>query len=157
MILIFDESDDGHKRLCNGLSNSINAPIIRIPPLRERLEDIPSLVKGLMRDFAGEPGDLSPSIIQILVRHNWPGNLAELKKTVRWLTTQNTGMPSETDLISYLGDTFAEAKFTSISQRNRIIQALLLNNLNRTKTAKHLGVTRRTLYNQIKKYTILTE
>lgn len=155
-ILVLDESGVGGGTLPSELDDICKARAVQIPPLRDRIEDIPLLVKGFTAEFKEESGEFSPSIIRTLIRHNWPGNLAELRKTVGWLIEGKKEQCSEDDLISYLRDSVAEAGPASISQRDRIIQALLLNNLNRTKTADHLGVTRKTLYNQIKKFKILT-
>ncbi|WP_371229294.1 phosphoenolpyruvate hydrolase family protein [Roseovarius sp. 2305UL8-3] len=142
--------------LPNALLKENDNQLVEIPPLRDRLEDIPLLAKSFTAEIGADEADLQPDIVRMLIRHNWPGNLAELQKAVTWMMIAKNGNCSEPELVSYLGggETVTEGK--RISQRDRIVQALLLNNLNRTKTAEHLGVTRKTLYNQIKKYNIIT-
>jgi DNA-binding NtrC family response regulator len=64
----------------------LNDAVIRLPPLRERLEDIPDLVRHFMRQFRGEVGVSKPTItedaIKLLQRHAWPGNVRELKNVI---------------------------------------------------------------------------
>lgn len=56
---------------------------VRVPPLRERREDIPALTEHLLRRLAGSSGyDLDSAAIEILVRHPWPGNIRELYHTL---------------------------------------------------------------------------
>jgi len=56
---------------------------ITIPPLRERLEDLPALVDHLMRRIARESTfSIEPEAIAILQRHDWPGNVRELYHTL---------------------------------------------------------------------------
>ena len=56
---------------------------IRIPPLRERREDIPALTEHLLRRLAGSSGyDLDSSALEVLTRHLWPGNIRELYHTL---------------------------------------------------------------------------
>ncbi len=152
-ILVLGEEIHSQPR---ALVNDSKNQVIHVPPLRDRIEDIPLLVKSFATEIGTDASELPSAIVPTLIRHNWPGNLAELERTVAWLMTDRKGTCSEAELISYLGGGQTSTENTSISQRDRIIQALLLNNLNRTKTAEHLGVTRKTLYNQIKKYNILT-
>jgi transcriptional regulator of acetoin/glycerol metabolism len=114
------------------------------------------LVKNMISEMTDSPKELPPSIIRILVRHNWPGNLKELQQAVKWLVEQKDASFSDSKLIRHLGAGTRTVGSMTISQRDRVVQALLLNNLSRTKTAEYLGITRKTLYNQIKKYNILT-
>ncbi|MBN1394657.1 MAG: sigma-54-dependent Fis family transcriptional regulator [Pirellulales bacterium] len=52
---------------------------IDVPPLRERLDDVPMLSEHLLKRFAKDgPGQLEPSAVEILKRHDWPGNVREL-------------------------------------------------------------------------------
>lgn len=66
---------------------------VRLPPLRERKEDIPQLVARFIKDFSAAHGRPTPPLaeaeVQALLSHDWPGNVRELKNTVEralWLT-----------------------------------------------------------------------
>ena len=156
MILVLAKHPNGEAVLVDGLTEiALKDPII-VPPLRDRIEDIPLLAKDMASEFDRGTSGIPISIVRTLIRHNWPGNLDELKLAVEWLVKDRKMGASEADLIAYLGGGNPLAGRAAISQRDRIVQALLLNNLNRTKTAEHLGITRKTLYNQIKKYNILS-
>jgi predicted TIM-barrel enzyme/DNA-binding NtrC family response regulator len=155
-VLIVGNDHETNGVLARNLLVIVRKRAIEVPPLRDRIEDIPVLVKNMISELTEGPQELSPSIARILVRHNWPGNLKELRRVVKWLVEQNDMSISDTQLIRYLGAGPPAAGSMTISQRDRVVQALLLNNLNRTKTADYLGITRKTLYNQIKKYNILT-
>lgn len=61
---------------------------LRIPPLRQRLEDIPALTRHLLAQIAGEkPYEIEDEAVEMLSRHNWPGNVRELHHTLEraWL------------------------------------------------------------------------
>jgi DNA-binding NtrC family response regulator len=65
----------------------LNVFPIRVPPLRERREDIPELVRHFTARFAAEEGKtglrgVSAPAIQVLTRHNWPGNVRQLENAV---------------------------------------------------------------------------
>src|SRR5205807_4317916 len=59
---------------------------IRLPPLRERLEDIPLLAQAFVREFAAENGKkvsgFTPDAMELLLRYSWPGNVRELRTSV---------------------------------------------------------------------------
>jgi DNA-binding NtrC family response regulator len=56
---------------------------IRLPPLRERLDDVPLLAEHFQRELGGAPGaELSPSLIEELLAHDWPGNVRELRNRI---------------------------------------------------------------------------
>jgi serine/threonine-protein kinase PknK len=65
----------------------LNVLPIRLPPLRERREDVPALVQRILQDLARESGRsrirISPEAMQVLMRHVWPGNVRELLNEVR--------------------------------------------------------------------------
>ena len=55
---------------------------IRIPPLRERRDDILPLAAGFLREFAGAAAELTREAIEALRRHEWPGNVRELRNVL---------------------------------------------------------------------------
>jgi DNA-binding NtrC family response regulator len=75
------------KRLREDLFYRLSACIIRVPPLRERLEDIPDLVRHCLSRFGAEAGVAAPSIeveaVDFLQRQSWPGNVRELENVVQ--------------------------------------------------------------------------
>ncbi len=72
----------------------LNAFTLRIPPLRERREEIPLLLKHFMQQFSDkydcEPAECSQQLVRACIRHSWPGNLRELGNFVkRFLVLQD--------------------------------------------------------------------
>src|SRR5213083_3072819 len=149
----------------------LNVVRITMPPLRERKEDIPILVRGFLRHFckANEKPllDLSPDAMDALLTYNWPGNVRELRTAIEHGVVMATG-PKVTvrDLpiavrqaagtVSPRGISAAKAFEEKSSpldlhqtERRLITQALATTNGNVTAAAKKLGISRRTLHRKI--------
>jgi len=89
------------------LYHRLNVVTIRIPPLRERSEDIPELVAHFLARFAAELGMerpvLSDEALQAMKRHPWPGNVRELEHGMHRAVIFTRGFPIQTgDLASIL-------------------------------------------------------
>lgn len=153
-----------------------------MPPLRERKEDIPYLVKRFLeeagKEFNRQIEGFSPEAMKTLLDYQWPGNVRELKNTVRRAvllaesgTITQTYLISDTapepcpmlDSLSEKLDVLEELKKGSslheIGQkeidnieRNIIRQALSLTGSNKSKAAKMLKIDRVTLYARLNKY-----
>jgi nitrogen regulation protein NR(I) len=76
-----------HKQFREDLYYRLSVVVIQLPPLRQRKEDVPELVKYFLRKYAAELGVADPSIhaeaMDFLQAQNWPGNVRELENTVR--------------------------------------------------------------------------
>jgi DNA-binding NtrC family response regulator len=76
-----------NKRLREDLYYRLNAFTLQIPPLRERKEEIPILLKHFMsrmsEEYARAPLPLSPMMLQACLDHTWPGNLRELNNFIK--------------------------------------------------------------------------
>jgi DNA-binding NtrC family response regulator len=153
----------------------LNVLPIRLPPLRDRKEDIPLLVEH----FAGEDGMPIPDVLETFDAYDWPGNVRELKHCVeRMIALRSEGALRMADMPSALQNfvrgneihTLArsledppEVEFTrsfsphpviSIpdSEKQAISAALAATNGERAKTAKLLKISRTTLYRRMKEY-----
>jgi DNA-binding NtrC family response regulator len=75
------------KRFREDLYYRLNGFTIKMPPLRERIEEIPVLAQHFMRKVAAkyecDPLPISPALMQSLTNHTWPGNLRELENTIK--------------------------------------------------------------------------
>jgi DNA-binding NtrC family response regulator len=75
------------KQFREDLYYRLNVVVITIPPLRQRKEDIPALVRYFLSKYGPELGNASPSIhaegMQFLQSHSWPGNVRELENVIR--------------------------------------------------------------------------
>lgn len=82
---LFEEIEKGH--FLSALYYRLNVLTIEVPPLRERKEDIPLLVKGILAGLSAElqlaePPEVDPVNIAELCRHAWPGNVRELRNVL---------------------------------------------------------------------------
>jgi len=147
----------------------LNVVPIHIPPLRERKDDLIPLVGYFLKKFIGKYlkkiNNVSPEIMATFSNYDWPGNIRELENVLERMV-----LMSETDTltldqlpaeirgaISTVEASTLKEKVDTISQmteRQMIIDALNKTNQNRTKAAKLLGISRRTLQNKIKEYSL---
>jgi DNA-binding NtrC family response regulator len=141
----------------------LNVIGIHIPPLRERREDIPVLVRHFIdrisRELHRDVEDVSDDGLRILIDHSWPGNVREMENAVeraivttrsRVLTGEDFGFlrPAET-----ASPWAAPEGMTLQEVENRTIAATLeKTHGNIREAASLLGVDRSTLYDRIKKY-----
>ena len=149
----------------------LNVVRITMPPLRDRKEDIPLLVRGFLRHFSklnDKPlVDLTSDAMDALLSYNWPGNVRELRTAIEHGVVMATG-PKITvrDLPMALRQAAGTASPRGVSatkafeeksspldlhetERRLIMQALATTNGNVTAAAKKLGISRRTLHRKI--------
>ncbi|HZI13120.1 MAG TPA: sigma 54-interacting transcriptional regulator [Myxococcus sp.] len=69
------------------LYHRLSALTLQVPPLRERLEDIPPLVRRFITRAAGRHVPVEPAVLAALYAHRWPGNVRELRNVVERVTT----------------------------------------------------------------------
>jgi DNA-binding NtrC family response regulator len=135
----------------------LNVVNINVPPLRERIEDIPLLVEYFIKKYCtsmNRPAmTIETAALRKLEEFPFPGNIRELENMIeRAIVVGNGKKITLKDLP--LGKTAATTTFESLSdlEKNHILQILGKYNWNISVTAKALKVDRVTLYNKIKKY-----
>ena len=69
----------------------LNVVPVRLPPIRERREDIPPLVDHFLRMFGGKEATIAPDAMRILTEYNWPGNVRELENVIERLVVITGG------------------------------------------------------------------
>jgi len=158
----------------------LNVISINIPPLRDRLEDIPHLVKHFLGQLARRNENvlsiLEPEIIDKLKRYDWPGNVRELQNVVeRLVCTASQSPVSSSDLppeiISsecfYAREELQASPVTMYKQKRKqmlaeeesrqIIDLLQKHKGNITRVAEETGFSRMTIYRKMKLYNISRE
>jgi transcriptional regulator with PAS, ATPase and Fis domain len=143
---------------------------LKIPPLRERRNDINSLIsfftqkflKKLNKEIAG----YSTKVIDTLNEYNWPGNIRELENEIhKLINLVDDGGVIDFDLLSpriqaYNQEMIGTTKFNGIKdklanfEKENIINLLIKNKGNKSKTSKDLCMSYNTLFRKIKKYSI---
>lgn len=143
----------------------LNVIHIPVPPLRQRLEDIPSLVDHYLRRLAADRGKpaVTPSdeAMRLLKRYEWPGNVRELINALEYATVTSDGrMIAPSDLPTTLssavppGTAAPSGGRLALVEKNEIISALERFDGNKTRAAEHLGINRKTLREKMQKYGI---
>jgi Nif-specific regulatory protein len=145
-------------------------PIV-LPPLRERIEDIPLLASHFFEKFVKKlnkpQGRLSPRALQVLMQYDWPGNVRELQNEIeRALTLAGDDREIKAEYISermkapgrhaspVTGTQVTLQEATAHLERQMVVKALRKTDGNRSQAARILGLTRQGLLNKIARYNI---
>ncbi|MBV8807132.1 MAG: sigma-54-dependent Fis family transcriptional regulator [Acidobacteriaceae bacterium] len=162
------------KRFRQDLYYRLNVMRLRLPPLRERREDIPLLVSRFLERY-GNGHKLSEDAMQSLQAYDWPGNVRQLEHAVQQMVAMNSGpWLSPGDLLSVIANHKTEDRFRSKDsggmspspgieapepvlplaevERRAIMNALEHTKGDRTFAAELLGIGRTTLYRKLKEY-----
>lgn len=145
----------------------LNIIPIKLPPLRDRLEDIPVLARHFLAKYSSrfrkQVSDFSPEAVRILMLHSWPGNVRELEHVIQRamvLTTKGIIEPCDivlSELESNEGqESFKEAKSRAVAQfeRDYVMKLLAAYNGNISVAAKAAKKNRRAFWELIRKHKI---
>lgn len=142
----------------------INTLQLKIPPLRERTEDIPALLRFFLADYKvkhGRPGiGIHEQAFKALQDYPWPGNIRELQHTVeKAVILSHSDMLQASDLLMdkpVVSSRRENQSFNTLeeAERQTILSILERNRGNLSKTARELRIGRQTLYNKLKKYSL---
>ena len=143
----------------------LNVIPINLPPLRTRRNDIPLLARYFQQRFAAELGetlqDFSSEAMRCLLNYMWPGNVRELENSIEHAVVLSKGKRIEpSHLPSGLGDAHTPSpggsqKTIFENEKKLLVEVLKECHWNKTQAALHLGISRSTLYDKIKKYQIV--
>ncbi len=156
------------QRFREDLYYRINVIYLKVPPLRERKEDIPPLVENFIRQCsalnAKKITGIEPDALKSLMSYDWPGNIRELKNVVERMIVLSSG---DKLTLEHVPDEFKQDRAAPASQGflaggNRItdlekelIQKVLQESGgNKSLAAGQLGISRRTLYRKLDEYKI---
>lgn len=142
----------------------LNVITITLPPLRQRREDIPSLLDHFLQRFSLENGrnlkGYTPAARKMLVEYDWPGNVRELQNAVERAVVLGEGAELDAHHFNLGGAKGPGGKKSTIQPGTTVAeieQALILETLeacqqNRTKASEMLGISIRTLRNKLNEY-----
>ena len=149
----------------------LNVMSFHLPPLRERVQDIAPLVRGMAARFTTkfrkDLFDIHPLAMAALEAFPWPGNIRQLENVVQQAVLVSTGLEL---LLQHLPQPLQEYANVmpsngqapgdlhhdrEIAERTSIQRALMNSGYSRAQTAKILGISRVTLYKKMKKYGLM--
>jgi DNA-binding NtrC family response regulator len=176
--LICATNEDLEKAMAEGrfrqdLYYRINVIHIQLPPLKDRKDDVPLLVKRFVEEFPSRDGsvkEVRPEVMEALRVYDWPGNVRELRNALESLCITTTGpviepgrlpprMRPPPDALStgagqelpgaaLVGLSLAEIEARAVEATFRAVEG------NKTRAAKLLGITLKTFYRKLVKYKI---
>lgn len=146
----------------------LSVVVIKIPPLRERKEDIPILFEHLLSKISSKlqyfPPKYNKEILDILCSYDWPGNVRQLENYIERAVVLAKGSVISKEHFpqkiyskeNVKGYSFSQIKKLSEIEKEVIEYALKVYKGNISKTSRSLGITRNTLYNKLNEYNIKT-
>ncbi len=141
---------------------------LHLPPLRERAEDIPLLVRHFLAKHGGAGVTFAPQTLDAMAAYGWPGNVRELENTVERMLIMRNGdtitpgdlpekvrhgrsAPRECPVINLPDEGYSLEQL----EREIVLEALERNNWNQSSAARFLRIPRHTLIYRMEKYTII--
>ncbi len=136
----------------------INVVPVRLPPLRERIEDLPDLARFFLRRYTAKfhkhIQDVADSTLKLLQAYNWPGNIRELENLIErlvavsesdWITDADLPLEMQFAHMEASGTESVLERALTAFERNFILRALERSGWNVTATARALGIPLSTL------------
>jgi len=165
------EEEIEKNRFREDLYYRINVMPLRLPPLRERGEDIPLLARLFMEQFSAQLGtaaqSISPAAMSLLLEHAWPGNVRELENVIQRAVVLAEGtellpehLPESLGPNALQGDIGSLAKGDSLKEARRelekvmIARALKKTGGNRSQASRLLEISHPSLLSKMKQYGI---
>ena len=151
----------------------LNVMNIEVPPLRERIDDIPLLVKHFIEKYRGDEGkskiELSPDVWKVLYNYSWPGNIRELENVIERAVVLNPGglisledLPEELagaevefDVERFIPPNVPLSEALEQIEEKLIRRALAQCNNVQSHAAEMLGITKSLIQHKMKKYSIV--
>jgi two-component system response regulator HydG len=138
----------------------INTVEITIPPLGDRIDDIPLLANHFLNHYAKkyrkEAHNISPDAMNKLKKYPWPGNVRELQHAIeRAVIMADSSTLQESDFLfsrKSSNDIAADTLNLDEVEKAAVVKAIQLHNGNISKAADELGLTRASLYRRMEKY-----
>jgi DNA-binding NtrC family response regulator len=155
------EEEQKEGRFREDLYYRLNVVTIALPPLCERRQDIPELVRHFLatRQIGPQPSRVDPEVLEVLCRYDWPGNIRELANVL-----ERAQILAEDCVIALddLPDNLVEDAPTAPAggdprhlrevERRHVLEVLREEKGNKVHAARALGISRRALYRLISKY-----
>ena len=152
--------------LTPGLARRLAGISLVVPPLRERIHELPGIAQSLVTEIAVAHGrpipQIEPGVFTVLARHSWPGNVHELKEVLtRAVLSCEAHVIIGADITASVSDdkeraTDSDATSLSttvaVAERRRIVDALRACHGNQTRAARMLGISRGTLISRLERY-----
>jgi two-component system response regulator HydG len=150
----------------------LNVMSFHLPALRERVQDISPLARGMAarfnQKFKKDLFDVSPQAMAALESYSWPGNIRQLENVVQHAVLISSGPELQLQNLpqvvqdyaaiaggaSHSSDTLHHQR--DLIEKNVIQRALMMNGYSRSRAAEALGISRVTLYKKMKKYGLMT-
>lgn len=140
----------------------INTVELHLPPLRERLEDLPLLINHFLTRYAHkykQPAkSLSPQALERLKRYNWPGNIRELEHVLERATIISENQVLQPQDFFFLqtlplsAEPMGQTHKLDDVEKATVLKAMSKHDGNISKAAKELGLSRASLYRRLEKY-----
>jgi two-component system NtrC family response regulator len=159
------ESQVASGRFRGDLFYRLNVVRLDLPPLRDRLEDLPALAAEMLAAIAVKHGRPAPAIapeaLELLLRHDWPGNLRELRNVLEAACIASPGDAMQAAALAFgppganpVGEALRDMLSLSQLEERYIREVLRRTQGRRAEAARILGINRKTLLEKRKRYGI---
>jgi DNA-binding NtrC family response regulator len=130
----------------------LNVVQLHMPPLRDRIEDIPMLARNFIRQLSQQlsvpPQELDKSVLASMAAYSWPGNVRELRNVIeRWLILGSVPVEfgaKSVPVLPTLGTDNADMTLEAV-EKQHILKVLAAAGGNKTEAGRRLGISRKTL------------
>ncbi len=141
-----------HPPGAEALARALSAQRLTVPPLRARIDDLPLLARAMLTALGRPASMLEAGALRLLMAQPWPGNLRALRETLVQAVGEAPGGRIDAALVERLLGPATQVTLAPLTdERGWILDALRRHRFRRGATAAFLGISRKTLYNRMRR------